>query len=68
MPIMPSIGSTELPLSTNIQQTCPEIAPYIINTYRKPAQLIFTNTDEELSSEEGVTQGDNAAMAKYSCS
>jgi hypothetical protein len=50
----------------NIQHTCPEIAPYIINSYRKPASL-FVN-DELLLSEEGVTQGDNSAMAKYSCS
>ena len=52
----------------NVQQICPEIAQYIINTYRQPARLIVSNSEEELSSEEGVTQGDNAAMAKYSCS
>ena len=48
----------------NIQITCPEIAPYIINTYRAPARLFVSNTDEELLSEEGVTQGDTTAMAK----
>ena len=52
----------------NIQYTCPEMAAYIINTYREPAKLIISNSDEELMSEEGVTQGDNCAMAKYSCS
>ena len=52
----------------NIQHVCPEIAPYIINTYREPAKLFISNTDEEIMSQEGVTQGDNSAMAKYSCS
>ena len=52
----------------NIQFTCPEIATYIINTYRKPAQLFVSGAVQPLLSEEGVTQGDNAAMGYYACS
>ena len=52
----------------NIQFICPEIATYLINTYRNPARLFISNSDKELLSEEGVTQGDNCAMGKYSCS
>ena len=52
----------------NIQFTCPEMATYIINTYRKPAQLFVSGAVQPLLSEEGVTQGDNAAMGYYACS
>ena len=43
----------------NIQFVCPEVSSYIINTYRSPAKLVVSDTNEELLSEEGVTQGDN---------
>ena len=52
----------------NIQCTCPQFASYLINTYRKPAKLHISQSDEILYSEEGVTQGDNSAMGYYSCS
>ncbi len=52
----------------NIQYTCPEFSTYIINTYRKPASLFIANSDEEILSEEGTTQGDTGAMGMYACS
>ena len=52
----------------NIQYTCPEIATYLINTYRESASLFVAGNEEPLSSEEGVTQGDNSAMGYYACS
>ena len=52
----------------NIKYTCPEIATYIINTYRNPAELHIANCKETLLSEEGTTQGDNTSMGLYSCS
>ena len=51
----------------NIQQVCPEISTYVINTYRTPAQLYVSNCDQTVLSQEGVTQGDNTAMGTYSC-
>ena len=53
---------------SNIKLTCPALATYIINSYRKPANLYIANSDKIILSEEGVTQGDNAAMGFYSCS
>ena len=49
----------------NIQITCPQIAMYLINTYRKPARL-FINGGGEIQSTEGTTQGDLLAMPWYS--
>ena len=40
----------------------------MINTYRKPANLFIANSDEEIFSEEGTTQGDTGAMGMYACS
>ena len=51
----------------NIWITCPEIATYINNTYRKPARLFVTG-GKELLSQEGTTQGDPLAMPWYSLS
>ena len=48
----------------NIQYICPDIAHYIVNTYRTPSKLFISNTDEAILSQVGVTQGDNSAMAK----
>ncbi len=52
----------------NIKYTCPEIATYITNTYRKPADLYVSGSEDSLLSEEGVTQGDNTATGNYACS
>ena len=52
----------------NIKIACPTLATYIINSYREPANLYVANSDKMILSEEGVTQGDNAAMGFYSCS
>ena len=51
----------------NIQITCPILATYIINTYRKPAAL-FIPGGEKIFSKEGTTQGDPLAMPWYSLS
>ena len=52
----------------NIQIICPEIATYLINTYRSPANLIVNNSSGVIiKSEEGVTQGDNLGMSFYAC-
>ena len=52
----------------NMQVTCPEMATYLINTYRSPPSLYVANSNGvEILSEEGCTQGDNAGMAFYSC-
>ena len=50
---------------SNVWITCPEIATYINNTYRKPSRLFVTGGKEMLS-QEGTTQGDPLAMAWYS--
>ena len=51
----------------NIQQICPPFHQYLLNTYREPAKLIIANDTghDYILSEEGCTQGDAAAMAKY---
>ena len=49
----------------NIQIICPEIATYVINTYRSPSRL-FIAGGEEILSQEGTTQGDPLAMPWYS--
>ena len=50
----------------NVQVICPEIAQYLINTYRNPSRLIITgDTNNEILSLEGTTQGDNLAMIFY---
>ena len=47
----------------NIQQLCPVLAPYIVNTYRGNASL-FVGKDT-IYSVEGTMQGDPLAMALY---
>ena len=50
----------------NVQVTCPEMATYLINTYRSPPTLYVANSGgTEILSEEGCTQGDNAGTAFY---
>ena len=49
----------------NIQILCPNIAMFIVNTYRKPAQL-FIAGGGEIKSREGTTQRDPLAMPWYS--
>ena len=51
----------------NIKQICPPIYTYLNNHYQDPARLIVNDRTENyhLFSEEGCTQGDVAAMAKY---
>ena len=53
---------------SNIKIVCPALATYIINSYREPANLYVANSNKIILSQEGVTQGDNAAMGFYSCS
>ena len=48
----------------NIKQICPSFHQFLINSYCQPAKL-FLEDGSHISSEEGVTQGDPAAMAKY---
>ena len=52
----------------NIRYICPEFSTYLVNTYRSPSNLYIPGETEALQSREGTTQGDNAAMGKYSCS
>ena len=53
----------------NMDKICPEISKYLINTYREPARLYINNANGQyIASEEGSTQGDNAAMNMYACS
>ena len=50
----------------NMKFTCPPLAKYIENTYREPSNLYIKGADGGfIKSEEGYTQGDNAAMAGY---
>ena len=51
-----------------MQYTCPQFFKYIVNTYRKPAELHVANSGEMIYSEEGTTQGDTSAMPMYACS
>ena len=52
----------------NIQVECPEMATYLINTYREAPSLYVANSNGvEIASEEGCTQGDNAGMSFYAC-
>ena len=51
----------------NMKFTCPPLAKYVENTYREPSNLYIKGADRGyIKSEEGYTQGDNAAMAGYS--
>ena len=52
----------------NIKQLCPPFHTFLYNCYQVPTDLTLNNTSEHssLSSEEGCTQGDTAAMAFYS--
>ena len=47
----------------SIQVLCPKLFPFFSNTYRTPS-MIFTGNGI-ISSEEGTTQGDSAAMCMY---
>ena len=52
----------------NMQILCPELATYLINTYRSPPLLYVSNSvGMNIMSEEGCTQGDNAGMPFYAC-
>ena len=51
----------------NIQRTCPPLFRYLHNSYKQPAKL-HLGDGTFIFSEEGVTQGDNVAMAMYSVS
>ena len=48
----------------NIKQICPNLHQFLDNSYKNPAKL-FLEDGSHILSEEGVTQGDPAAMAKY---
>ena len=51
----------------NIRQLCPPFHRYLNNTYQKSAKLIINDgyRCDYVYSDEGATQGDVAAMAKY---
>ena len=51
----------------NIQEICPNFHRYIKNTYQEAANLVINDseTTKYLSSDEGCTQGDVAAMGFY---
>ena len=51
----------------NIRQLCPPFHRYLSNTYQKSAKLIVNDSYscDYIYSDEGATQGDVAAMAKY---
>ena len=51
----------------NIKRLCPRMYTYLHNSYNTPAMLYLENGNHILS-QEGVTQGDNAAMAMYALS
>ena len=51
----------------NIKRLSAPIYTYLNNSYNTPAMLYLENGDHILS-QEGVTQGDNAAMAMYALS
>ena len=48
----------------NMRHICPSLSIILINCYRSPASL-YVSGGLELSSEEGVTQGDPLAMVMY---
>ena len=52
---------------SNIKELCPPFYQYLYNTYQSPAKLVIPGDDkyDVIHSEEGCTQGDVAAMAKY---
>jgi len=51
----------------NIKRLCHPMYTYLYNSYNTPAMLYLENGDHLLS-QEGVTQGENAAMAMYALS
>jgi len=51
----------------NIKRLCPSMYTNLHNSYNTPAMLYLENGNHILS-QEGVTQGDNAAMAMYALS
>ena len=51
----------------NIKRLCVPMYTYLHNSYNTPTMLYLENGDHILS-QEGVTQGDNAAMAMYALS
>ena len=48
----------------NIQRSCPVLYQFLYNSYNSPSKL-YLGDGSFLLSEEGVTQGDPLAMAKY---
>ena len=48
----------------NIEKLCPPLYLYLENSYNTPSHL-YLNDGTYILSEEGATQGDNLAMAKY---
>ena len=49
----------------NVKITCPSLATFTQNTYSKSSR-IFVSGGKEVSSDEGITQGDAMAMGLYS--
>ena len=52
----------------NIAILCPSFYVFLVNTYRRPIRLLIPAWKEEISSLEGTTQGDPAAMGMYALS
>ena len=52
----------------NIRYTCPEFSNYLINLYRKDAELFIDKSNEIIMSREGTTQGGPESMGFYACS
>ena len=52
----------------NIAVLCPAFYVFLINTYRRPIRLLIPAWKMEISSVEGTTQGDPAAMGMYALS
>ena len=48
----------------NVQYLCPQLSTYVRNCYKVPSRL-FVAGGVEISSSEGTTQGDPAAMPSY---
>ena len=51
----------------NIERTCPGLYMFLKNSYKEPTKLYLPD-GTHIMSEEGVTQGDNLAMAMYAVS
>ena len=49
----------------NIKSVCPPFARFVNNTYKNATKLHISNSDQQLLSQEGTTQGCPAAFDMY---